>query len=160
MSLFFFFFLKPKFSTQNTAGTRKWFKVCHVFKQCKHNSILRSVESTLNPNQTKTTQEHDTKSHSAAKPTTTRREFLSPACSFAPSSLLKGGSHATALPDQTPWVGKRSLYGSVWGTSEIISWGGGVVVVVVEGGRIKIKAISHIVHLSEPLPPHRSRLPV
>lgn len=54
----------------------------YVFKQCKHNSILRTVESTLKPNQT--TQEHNTKSHPATKPAI-RREFLSPLCSFAPS---------------------------------------------------------------------------
>lgn len=113
----------------------------------KHNSILRTVESTLKPNQIKPAEEHDTKSHPAAKATTTA-EFLCLARSCALSLLIKSVSHTTTLLDQTPRVGKGCLYSSVLGNHFL------------GGGGIKIKAISHILRLSEQLPPHRSRLPV
>lgn len=44
---FFFFFKNPQFYIQNNACTRKQYKVCHVFKKCKCNSILMTVEITL-----------------------------------------------------------------------------------------------------------------
>lgn len=99
--------------------------------------------------QPKTAQEHDTKSLPAAKPPTTTRKFLSLALSFAPSLLIKSVSRTTVLSAHTPRVGKCWLYSSVLGKSEIIS---------LEVGEIKIKVISHILHLSKQLPPHLSRL--
>lgn len=107
------------------------FEVWYVFKKYKRNSILRTVESTLKPNQTKTAQEHNTKSLPAAKPPTTTRKFLSLAHSFAPSLLIKSVSRTTVLSDHTPRVGKCWLYSSVLGKSEIISF---------EVGRIKNKS--------------------
>lgn len=52
-SFFFSFFNNPQFYIQNNACTRKEFKVWHIFKKCKRNFILRTVESTLKPNDTK-----------------------------------------------------------------------------------------------------------
>lgn len=152
MSLFLTPPTHTQFNPQHTAHTRKGFKVWHVFKQCKHNSILRTVESTLNAEQTETAREHDTKSRPAAQPATTTSELLSLPHSSAPSSLIKSVSPTAALPEQKPRVGKHPLYGCVLGKSEITS--------SEVRGWSKWKQISHILHLSEQLPPHRSWLPV
>lgn len=64
------------------------------------------MESTLKPNQTKSAQDHDTKSLPAAKPPTTTRKFLPLAQSFAPSLLIKSVSRTTVLSDHTPRGGE------------------------------------------------------